>query len=374
MSGNAFAKTSTVLPMPVGPSGPLYVTPIDISVNVPSGVKQAVKPLTSTFSASSYALRMICSLFMGFSFRFELSNRLVSVRVDARVGSSARGTCAARLAGALDQHRGAAADHDCRSIRGPRGDGRHHGGVRDAQPAGMANAQSGIHHGPRVGSHPGRTDGVPEAGGAGPSEVYDVLLARRLRTRKDLRVANGIERLLTTELARCFDRTDYCVKVVLRSEVVALDDRGMAPVGARETHATPTRRLDEGRRDREAFAWRCPEARRCLGGRDRELLQYQAEIDGMAREAAWKKDLGFDRVAVRGAVGHLALVLVDDARDEDVILEVLPDAAQIRHRGNPEPSELLGDSDAGQHEKLRRVDGPRRKNNFARSTDGPHAG
>src|SRR6266536_894424 len=72
MSGNAFAYTSTVLPRPVGPSGPLYVTPIDVSVNVPSEVKHSTQPLTSTFSASSYALRMICSLFIGKSFLFDL--------------------------------------------------------------------------------------------------------------------------------------------------------------------------------------------------------------------------------------------------------------------------------------------------------------
>src|SRR5882672_1445498 len=35
-----------------------------MSVNVPSGVKHSTQPLTSIFSASSYALRMICSLFM----------------------------------------------------------------------------------------------------------------------------------------------------------------------------------------------------------------------------------------------------------------------------------------------------------------------
>jgi hypothetical protein len=60
------------LAQPVGPSGPLYVTPIDMSVNVPSERKHSTQPLTSTFSASSYAPRMICSLFMGKSFLFDL--------------------------------------------------------------------------------------------------------------------------------------------------------------------------------------------------------------------------------------------------------------------------------------------------------------
>src|SRR5260370_26110990 len=46
-----------------------------MSVNVPSGVKHPTQPLTSTFSASSYALRMISSLFMGLTFLSDLSNR-----------------------------------------------------------------------------------------------------------------------------------------------------------------------------------------------------------------------------------------------------------------------------------------------------------
>src|SRR5712692_8866658 len=43
-----------------------------MSVNVPSGVKHSTQLLTSTFSATSYALRMICSLFMAMPFLFEL--------------------------------------------------------------------------------------------------------------------------------------------------------------------------------------------------------------------------------------------------------------------------------------------------------------
>src|SRR5262249_16707847 len=44
-----------------------------MSVNVPSDVKHSTQPLTSTFSASSYALRMICSLFIGKPFLFDLN-------------------------------------------------------------------------------------------------------------------------------------------------------------------------------------------------------------------------------------------------------------------------------------------------------------
>src|SRR5579862_8222515 len=44
-----------------------------MSVNVPSELKHSTQPLTSTFSARSYALRMICSLFTGKSFLFGLS-------------------------------------------------------------------------------------------------------------------------------------------------------------------------------------------------------------------------------------------------------------------------------------------------------------
>src|SRR5579859_676149 len=42
-----------------------------MSVNVPSGVKHSTQPLTSSFSATSYALRMISSLFIGDSSLFD---------------------------------------------------------------------------------------------------------------------------------------------------------------------------------------------------------------------------------------------------------------------------------------------------------------
>src|SRR5260221_550155 len=45
-----------------------------MSVNVPLGAKHSTHPLTSTFSASEYALRTICSLFMGNPFRLMSRN------------------------------------------------------------------------------------------------------------------------------------------------------------------------------------------------------------------------------------------------------------------------------------------------------------
>jgi hypothetical protein len=46
----------------------------------------------------------------------------------------------------------------------------------------------------------------------------------------------------------------------------------------------------------------------------------------MTVDAARQVDFGLDRVAVRGAVRHPSLVLVDDAGPEDMILQVLADA------------------------------------------------
>jgi len=48
-----------------GPSGPRYVTPIDMSVNVPSGGEALSPDLDVHLSQPArYAVRMICSLFM----------------------------------------------------------------------------------------------------------------------------------------------------------------------------------------------------------------------------------------------------------------------------------------------------------------------
>src|ERR1700679_2543929 len=104
--------------------------------------------------------------------------------------------------------------------------------------------------------------------------------------------------------------------------MVALDDWSTAPISACEAYAAATGRLDERRRDRETFLRWCPEARSRVRRRDRQLLQHQTEIGRMVGEAARQENLCVHGVAVHRTVRHLPLVLVDDARNEDMVLEV----------------------------------------------------
>ncbi len=137
---------------------------------------------------------------------------------------------------------------------------------------------------------------------------------------------------------------------MLGRQVVAIDDRCVAPIGARETDLAAARRLHERRSDREAFARRCAEPRRRFRSRERQLLQNQIDVGRMAGEAARKIHLGLHRIAVGRSVGHLALVLVHHAGNEDMILEVLPDARKIGDRCDPHLLQLIGIADTRQHQ------------------------
>src|SRR6185295_232532 len=96
-------------------------------------------------------------------------------------------------------------------------------------------------------------------------------------------------------------------------KMVSLDDGSIAPIGARQTYASTTGRLNQRRSDREGFLRRSPEARSRFRRRDGQLLEHETVIGGMVGEAARQEHFRFHGVAVRRAVGHLALVFVDNA-------------------------------------------------------------
>jgi hypothetical protein len=71
--------------------------------------------------------------------------------------------------------------------------------------------------------------------------------------------------VLTPELTRYFDGAHNGRKVVIRSEIVAIDHSGILKVVARQTDGAFARRLHKGWRDRERVWWRCSKARGYLG-------------------------------------------------------------------------------------------------------------
>src|SRR5258708_36423411 len=104
-------------------------------------------------------------------------------------------------------------------------------------------------------------------------------------------------------------------------KMVALNDGSIAPIGARQAYASTTGRLNERRSNREGFLRRSPEARSRFWRRDWQLLEHETEIGGMVGEAARQEHFRFHSVAIRRAVRHLALVFVDNAGNENVVLK-----------------------------------------------------
>ena len=68
-------------------------------------------------------------------------------------------------------------------------------------------------------------------------------------------------KLLTPELTRDFDGAPHGRKVVIRSEIIAIDHSSILKVVARQTDDTFARRLYKGRRDRERVRGRGSEVR-----------------------------------------------------------------------------------------------------------------
>src|SRR5580704_16547201 len=151
--------------------------------------------------------------------------------------------------------------------------------------------QAAVHHGIGVRTDPGSADGVPEARRGGPREIEHVLLAGGVRARDDLGFANVVECLLTTELAGRDDRSKDGGQILVRAEVVALDDGRVAPIGCQEPNLAAAGRLDERRGNGETFLrWRA-ESRRRVRCRSSELLQHQLDVPWMTGMTAREDDL-----------------------------------------------------------------------------------
>src|SRR5258708_40328331 len=59
------------------------------------------------------------------------------------------------------------------------------------------------------------------------------------------------------------------------------------------------------------------------------MLEYQADVAVILRRSRGEVRFRLDRVAVHGTVRHLSLVFEDNARHEDVVLEVPADPRQV---------------------------------------------
>src|SRR4029077_14960497 len=100
---------------------------------------------------------------------------------------------------------------------------------------------------------------VAKAAGRDPRKINNVLTAGRLRAGNDFRLAHQVERRLTAQLPRGFDRTHDRIEVVVSAEIVGFDQGFGTPIRTCKAHLSATCRLGESRRNRETLFWGCGE-------------------------------------------------------------------------------------------------------------------
>ena len=145
-------------------------------------------------------------------------------------------------------------------------------------------------------------DGMAKAAGRAPRKVDHVLTISCLRAGNDFRLAHLVECRLTTQLPRGFDRRYDRVQVVVSAEIVGLDEGVVTPVRACQAHLPATCWLGESRRNGETFFRRRGEPGSSVRSGNRELLEYQGSVDGTVVYSTGQIDLGFNSIAVRGAI------------------------------------------------------------------------
>ena len=137
---------------------------------------------------------------------------------------------------------------------------------------------------------------------------------------------------------------------MVSAEIVGFDHGRVAPVRTREAHLPAARRPGESRRNREAFLRGRGELSRRVRCGDRELLEYERDVDGVVVHSTRQIDLSFNSVAVRRAIDGLSFVSIDQPRDENVVVQVLSHAAQIRDGGDAYLEQLGRITNARQHQ------------------------
>lgn len=137
----------------------------------------------------------------------------------------------------LDQIRRLLPDHDDRRARMTSHRPRKHASIRHAQPSDTMHLELGIDDAiPRVDAHAGRAHGMVERLRRGADVRHELLL------RDVVDVARGVvpvdkvflERLCLEDGAGELQAVDEGVDVVLRGEVVCVDERGVKGVGRGE--------------------------------------------------------------------------------------------------------------------------------------------
>jgi uronate dehydrogenase len=213
------------------------------------------------------------------------------------------------------------------------------------------DAKLAVHHGIGASTDLRGAHRVTETGCGSSREVDQVLSAGGFGAWNYLRFTDAVECSLAAELAGRFDRPHNGGEIAVGAQMVAFDDGRIAPIRAGKPYLATAGRLNKCGGDREAFFRGRAETGGRLRCRDRKLLQHKVDIGRMTVDAARQVDFGLDRVDVHGTVRHLSLVLVDDARQEGMILQVLSDAPQIGDRLDSKLSQLRGVTDTGKLEK-----------------------
>ena len=115
-----------------------------------------------------------------------------------------------------------------------------------------------------VHAHLAGTNCVPKTRRGKSGEFLD-LLGARLGPWNEFALAQAVEGMLISEFTRGFDGAHDGRKIVVRAEIVAIDDCGILEVVARQADGTNAGGLHKGWRDCERVRWRSSKAGGYLG-------------------------------------------------------------------------------------------------------------
>ena len=158
------------------------------------------------------------------------------------------------------------------------------------------------------------------------------------------------ERVCAGDLADLLERPLQRVDVGLLGEIGGVDQRRVVRIGRGESQPPAALRADHPGHQREAVR-RPLHPRQVRGHVEDERLRVGSGQVGPAP----REQMGVQRGRPRHDRRHRARRRADHRR-EQVVVQVLADAGEVDGDLEPDPRELGGRPDAGEHQQLRRLD------------------
>ena len=252
-----------------------------------------------------------------------------------------------------------------------------------------------VDHRHRIGAHLAGADRVVDGFGLAPHERFDLGVALDGGAGKNLRAAVRIERRGGQHAARRAHAVDHRLQVGALGEVVRVDQRRRARIGAAQGDVAAAGGAQRAGVQRVAVAPQgegsaAQGARVAIeaGGGEMKLQVGQPLLRAAPDEAARLGRVAGERA---GAVRQVVVQALELGRQGahrqaeryrqaaavhhqhvEVILQVAADAGQRVAQRDAVARQLLRLADPGEHQQLRRIDGASRQQHFAAGGDARH--